>query len=101
VMEAAIEAGAEDVIVDTDGSIEVLTEPGDFETVRDAIRKTGLKADSAEVTMRASTSASLQVKEAGSMIKLLDMLEDLDDVQDVYSNADIGDDVLAQLEDGS
>ena len=101
VMEAAIEAGAEDVIVDTDGSIEVLTEPGDFETVRDAIRKTGLKADSAEVTMRASTSASLQVKEAGSMIKLLDMLEDLDDVQDVYSNADISEDVLAQLEDAS
>jgi len=101
VMEAAIDAGAEDVIVDTDGSIEVLTEPGEFETVRDAMRKAGLKAESAEVTMRASTSSSLQLKEAGSMIKMLELLEDLDDVQDVYSNADIGEDVLAQLEDVS
>ena len=83
VMEAAIEAGAEDVIVDDDGSIEVLTDPGEFETVRDAMRKAGLKADSAEVTMRASTSASLELKEAGSMVKMLEMLEDLDDVQEL------------------
>ena len=101
VMEAAIEAGAEDVIVDDDGSIEVLTDPGEFETVRDAMREAGLKADSAEVTMRASTSASLEVKEAGSMVKMLEMLEDLDDVQEVYSNADISEDVLAQIEAGS
>ncbi|MBT8066567.1 MAG: YebC/PmpR family DNA-binding transcriptional regulator [Gammaproteobacteria bacterium] len=101
VMEAAIEAGAEDVIVDDDGSIEVLTDPGEFETVRDAMRKAGLKADSAEVTMRASTSASLELKEAGSMVKMLEMLEDLDDVQEVYSNADISEDVLAQIEAGS
>ena len=101
VMEAAIEAGAEDVIVDDDGSIEVLTDPGEFETVRDAMRKADLKADSAEVTMRASTSASLQLKEAGSMVKMLEMLEDLDDVQEVYSNADISEDVLAQIEAGS
>lgn len=101
VMEAAIEAGAEDVLVDGDGSIEVLTEPGEFEAVRDAIRKAGLKPESAEVTMRASTSASLELKEAGSMVKMLEMLEDLDDVQEVYSNADISDDVLAQLEDDS
>jgi len=99
VMEAAIEAGAEDVIVDADGSIEVLTDPGDFEKVRNAMRKAGLKPESAEVTMRASTNASLELKEAGSMVKMLEMLEDLDDVQDVYSNADISDDVLAQLED--
>jgi transcriptional/translational regulatory protein YebC/TACO1 len=65
------------------------------------VRKAGLKADSAEVTMRASTNATLEVKEAGSMVKMLDMLEDLDDVQDVYSNADISQDVLAQLEDSS
>ncbi len=98
IMEAAIEAGAEDVIVDNDGAIEVLTDPEDFETVRDAMDETGIEPDSAQVTMRASTNAELGVKEAGSMIKLLEMLEDLDDVQEVYSNADISEDVLAQIE---
>ncbi len=97
VMEAAIEAGAEDVIVENDGSIEVLTEPTEFETVRDAIEGSGLKVESAELTMRASTSAELDEKDAGSMVKLLEMLEDLDDVQEVYSNADISDEVLAKL----
>jgi YebC/PmpR family DNA-binding regulatory protein len=97
VMEAAIEAGAEDVIVDDDGSIEVLTEPAEFEQVRDGMRAAGIQADSEQVTMRASTSAALEVKEAGSMIKMLEMLEDLDDVQEVYSNADISEDVMAQL----
>ncbi len=97
VMEAAIEAGAEDVVVDDDGSIEVLTAPEDFEQVRDSMVAAGLQADNAQVTMRASTSAELGVREAGSMIKLLEMLEDLDDVQEVYSNADISEDVLAQI----
>ncbi len=97
VMEAAIEAGAEDVIVDTDGSIEVLTEPNEFEQVRDRILAAGLEPESAEVTMRASTNSLLEVKEAGSMVKMLEMLEDLDDVQHVYSNADITDDVLTQI----
>ncbi|MGB5510433.1 MAG: YebC/PmpR family DNA-binding transcriptional regulator [Woeseiaceae bacterium] len=97
VMEAAIEAGAEDVIVDNDGSIEVLTEPDEFEHVRDKMLAAGLEPESAEITMRASTNAELGVKEAGSMIKMLEMLEDLDDVQDVYSNADISDDVLAKI----
>jgi YebC/PmpR family DNA-binding regulatory protein len=97
VMEAAIEAGAEDVIVDDDGFIEVLTEPAEFEQVRDGMRAAGMQADSEQVTMRASTSAALEVKEAGSMIKMLEMLEDLDDVQEVYSNADISEDVMAQL----
>ena len=97
VMEAAIEAGAEDVLVDDDGSIEVLTAPDDFEQVRDAMVAAGLEAESADVTMRASTNAELGVKEAGSMIKLLETLEDLDDVQEVYSNADISEDVLAQI----
>ncbi len=97
VMEAAIESGAEDVIVEDDGSIEVLTEPDDFEQVRDGLVGAGLEAETAQITMRASTSASLEAKEAGSMIKLLEMLEDLDDVQEVYSNADISEDVLAQI----
>ncbi|MCG8371047.1 MAG: YebC/PmpR family DNA-binding transcriptional regulator [Proteobacteria bacterium] len=97
VMEAAIEAGAEDVVVDDDGSIEVLTAPDDFERVRDGMLAAGLEAESAQVTMRASTNAELGVKEAGSMIRMLEMLEDLDDVQEVYSNADIPEDVLAQI----
>ena len=97
VMEAAIDAGAEDVVADDDGSIEVLTSPGDFERVRDAMVATGIEADSAQITMRASTSAELGVKEATSMIKMLDVLEDLDDVQEVYSNADISEEVLAQV----
>ncbi|MDH3622122.1 MAG: YebC/PmpR family DNA-binding transcriptional regulator [Gammaproteobacteria bacterium] len=97
VMEAAIEAGAEDVIPDDDGSIEVLTSPEDFEEVRDGMVAAGMKAETAQITMRASTSAELGVKEAGSMIKMLELLEDLDDVQEVYSNADISEDVLAQI----
>jgi len=97
VMEAAIEAGAEDVLVDDDGSIEVLTEPAEFEQVRDAMRDCGLEPANAELTMRASTNAELGVNEAGSMVKMLEMLEDLDDVQQVYSNADISEEVLAQL----
>jgi YebC/PmpR family DNA-binding regulatory protein len=97
VMEAAIEAGAEDVVVDSDDSIEVLTDPVEFETVRDTIVAAGLEPETAHVTMRASTNSTLEVKEAASMVKLLEALEDLDDVQEVYSNADISDEVLAQL----
>jgi len=97
IMEAAIDAGAEDVIVDTDQSIEVLTDPNDFEDVRDKIMAAGLDPENAELTMRASTSASLDEKAAGSMVKMLEMLDDLDDVQQVYSNADISDDILEQL----
>lgn len=97
IMEVAIEAGAEDVVVDDDGSIEVLTEPGDYEAVRDAMIATGHAPESAQLTMRASTSATLDVKEATSMVKMLEVLEDLDDVQEVYSNADIADEVLAQI----
>lgn len=97
VMEAAIDSGAEDVVVDDDGSIEVLSAPADFETVRDGIIAAGIEIESAKVTMRASMSAELGVKEATSMIKMIDMLEDLDDVQEVYSNADISEAVLAQI----
>ncbi len=97
VMEAAIEAGAEDVIVDDDKSIEVLTDPTDFETVRDAMRERGHEPENAELTMRAATSADLDAGTAMSMIKLMEMLEDIDDVQNVYSNAEIPDDVLAAL----
>jgi YebC/PmpR family DNA-binding regulatory protein len=97
IMDAAIEAGAEDVIVDEDTSIDVLTDPTDFASVRDAMREAGFVPDIAEVTMRASSHSQLELQEAGSMIKMLEMLEDLDDVQNVYSNADISDEILAQL----
>jgi YebC/PmpR family DNA-binding regulatory protein len=97
VMEAAIDAGAEDVVADADTSIEVITAPDDFEQVRDAMVAAGFEPERAELTMRAETNAVLSAKEAGSMIKMLELLEDLDDVQEVYSNADISDDVLAQI----
>jgi YebC/PmpR family DNA-binding regulatory protein len=97
IMEVAIEAGAEDVVADADTSIEVLTDPAEFEQVRDRMRAAGLQAESAEVTMRAATSAELDAESAASMVKMLDVLEDLDDVQNVYSNASISDEILADL----
>ena len=96
-MEAAIEAGADDVLVDDDNSIEVLTGPTEFESVRDAMRAAGHDPENAELTMRASNNTELDLQAASSMIKMIEMLEDLDDVQSVYSNADIPDDVLAEL----
>jgi len=97
IMEAAIEAGAEDIVVEEDTSIEVITDPAEFESVRDTMREAGFEPEDAGLTMRATTSAELDLKAAGSMVKMLDMLEDLDDVQHVYSNADISDEILAQL----
>lgn len=97
IMEAALEAGAEDVVVNDDGSVDVLTSPDEFHSVRDFMAGGGLEPESAEVTMRASTSVELGVDDAGSVLKLLDALEDLDDVQMVYSNADFPDEVLAGL----
>jgi YebC/PmpR family DNA-binding regulatory protein len=95
--EAAIEAGAEDVVVNDDKSIDVLTEPGEFEKVRDAMAASGFEPEFAEVTMRASNNTELELQEASSMIKMLETLEDLDDVQNVYSNADISEEILAQV----
>ena len=89
VMEAALEAGAEDVLTGDDGSIEVLTAPGDFEAVKNALETAGLKAEIAEVTMRAENTIALSGDDAVRMQKLLDVIEDLDDVQDVYHNAEI------------
>ena len=86
-MEVALEAGADDVLVDDDGAIEVLTAPGDFEPVRQALDAAGLKAELAEVTMRAENPVELDADDAPRMQKLLDVLEDLDDVQAVYHNA--------------
>jgi len=89
VMEVALEAGAEDVISDDDGAIEVLTAPSDFEVVKDALEAAGLKPDMAEVTMRAENMVDLAGEDATRMQKLLDVLEDLDDVQAVYHNASL------------
>ncbi len=86
-MEAALEAGADDVIVDDDGAIEVLCAPGDFEAVKAALESAGFTAEVAEVTMRADTPIELEGENAARMQKLLDVIEDLDDVQAVYHNA--------------
>lgn len=88
-MEVALEAGAEDVITGDDGSIEVLTAPNEFETVKNALEAAGLQAEVAEVTMRPENTIELTGEDAERMQKLLDVLEDLDDVQDVYHNADL------------
>ncbi|MCM3563490.1 YebC/PmpR family DNA-binding transcriptional regulator [Hydrogenophaga intermedia] len=89
VMEVALEAGAEDVITDDDGAIEVLTAPADFEAVKNALEAKGLKPEIAEVTMRAENTVALSGEDGARMQKLLEVLEDLDDVQNVFHNAEI------------
>jgi YebC/PmpR family DNA-binding regulatory protein len=89
VMEVALEAGAEDVVTDEDGAIEVISSPGDFEAVKNALEAAGLKAEVAEVTMRPENTIELTGDDAARMQKLLDVLEDLDDVQGVFHNAAI------------
>ena len=96
-MEAALDAGADDVISHEDQSMDVLVDSEHFETVRDTLVSLGLSPENAEVTMRASTTVALDQADAEKMIKLLERLEDLDDVQNVYSNADISEDILAKL----
>jgi YebC/PmpR family DNA-binding regulatory protein len=87
VMEAALEAGAEDVVTNDDGSIEVLTAPGDFGSVQAALERAGLRPEVAEVTMKPLTETPLAGEDAVKMQKLLDALDDLDDVQQVYTTA--------------
>jgi len=89
VMEAALEAGAEDIVTDEDGSIEVLTEPEEFEAVRDGIRNAGLEFEEAEVTERPNNLIEVDVETGRKVLNFLDVLEDLDDTQNVWSNADI------------
>jgi YebC/PmpR family DNA-binding regulatory protein len=91
VMEVALDAGAEDVVTGEDGSVEVLCAPGDFEAVKGALEAAGLKPELAEVTMRAENTVDLAGEDAARMQKLLDVLEDLDDVQEVFHNANVGD----------
>lgn len=98
IMDAALEAGAEDIVTNEDGSTDVIVQPEQFEAVRDALVARGLTSELAEVTMRPATYVTLDHDHAQSMVKMLDVLEDLDDVQSVYSNADIPDEVLAALQ---
>jgi len=97
IMEAALEAGADDVVTNSDGSIDVLVPPDEFVDRKERFLAAGLKPESAEIIMRASTTVVLDQEQAESMMKLLEMLEDLDDVQKVHSNAEIPDEILAQM----
>ena len=97
IMEAALEAGAEDVVTNEDGSVDVLTAWEDFSTVKESLTAAGLEPEQAEVTMLATTTVALDKEAAEKLLALVDHLEDLDDVQNVYTNADIPDEVMAEL----
>ncbi len=99
-LDVALEAGADDVVTNDDGSVDVFTTFQDFITVKEALVAAGYKSDNAEITMIATTEADLtDVESAQKIIKLIDALEDLDDVQNVYSNANIADEIMEQLGD--
>jgi YebC/PmpR family DNA-binding regulatory protein len=96
VMEAAIEAGATDVVIAEDGSIEIVTTPEEFERVRDRMRAANFDPVHAEVTMRPESRSPVDTEAAETLIKLIDMLDDLDDVQQIYTNADMPEEALEQ-----
>ena len=96
VIEVALESGAEDVVRDDDGNFEVITDPNDFEAVRDALREAGFELQEPQVTMRPATTVDLEAEEAEKVLKLLDALEDLDDTQQVYVNANFPEEALAE-----
>ncbi|EGR2554928.1 MULTISPECIES: YebC/PmpR family DNA-binding transcriptional regulator [Vibrio] len=98
VMEVALESGADDIETAEDGSIDVYTAPGDFGFVKDALDAAGFEAENAEVSLIPSTKADLDADTAPKLLRLIDALEDLDDVQEVYHNGDISDDVAATLD---
>lgn len=97
-MEVTLEAGAEDMVKYQDGSIDVFTAPEDYATVKDALDAAGFEAQSSEVTMHPDNTISLDIDDARKTLGLIEAFEDLDDVQQVYSNADFSDEVMAQLE---
>jgi YebC/PmpR family DNA-binding regulatory protein len=98
IMEAALEAGADDVVANDDGSVDVYTDPDGFSDVVEAMRAAGQEPDNAEVTYDADNNSALDLDGAEKLMRLVDFLEDLDDVQDVYTNADIAPEIMAQLE---
>ncbi|MEW5011975.1 MAG: YebC/PmpR family DNA-binding transcriptional regulator [Cycloclasticus sp.] len=97
-MDAALEAGADDVLTHDDGSFEVLTQSDDFMQIREALLEAGFPHEHAEVTLRADNLSPVSTKDAEKILRLLDVLEDLDDVQNVYSNADFPDEALQEAE---
>jgi YebC/PmpR family DNA-binding regulatory protein len=97
IMELALEAGADDVVTNPDASVDVLMAPESFEEIKQVLQNAGLGPELAEITMRSTTDVALRLEDARRMVKLLDMLEDLDDVQNVYSNADLSEEILAQI----
>ena len=99
VMEPALEAGAEDIVAYNEGGIDVITSPENFGAVKDALDAKELEASNAEVTQVPDTRVDLDEESARTFLKLLDALEDLDDVQNVYHNADISDEIIARLDD--
>lgn len=98
-MEVVLESGADDVVENPDGSFDVLTPPESFGKVKDAVSEASLESEQAEVTMRPATNVVLEAEEARQMLRLLEMLDDADDVQQVYSNADISEEILAELDE--
>ena len=96
-MDAALEAGAEDIETQDDGSVEVLTTFADFISVSEALTAAGFAAEQAEVTMIPTMTTELDLDGAEKVMRLIDVLEDLDDVQNVYSNAEISDEIMEQL----
>jgi YebC/PmpR family DNA-binding regulatory protein len=98
IMEAALEAGAEDIVVNDDGSIDVYTSPDEFSAVHEAMQSAGHASDNAEVTFEAENSSPMDRDGAEKLLRLVDFLEDLDDVQDVYTNADIAPELMEELE---
>ena len=96
-MEVALEVGAEDVVTHEDGSVDVITDPNDFSDIQDALITKGFNAESAEVTFDAEVKADLDVEMAEKIMNLIDKLEDLDDVQSVYSNANFTQELMEQL----
>ncbi len=97
IMETALEAGAEDVVANDDGSIDVMTAPENFVDVKEAMVAAGHEPENADITMTASTTVDLELDDAQKVMGLIDMLEDLDDVQNVYTNAEFSDAVMEQL----
>lgn len=97
ILETALEAGAEDISENADGSVEVWTAAEELHAVANALKAAGLQFDSAELTMQATTEVTLEQEDAEKILKLVDMLEDLDDVQSVHTNADFSDEVMANL----
>ena len=97
IMEVAIEFGADDVITNDDGSIDVMTTPDDFFSVKDALIANNLNPEHSQITMEPTNRIELNLEDAEKFMKLIDRLEDLDDTQDVYHNADISDELMAQL----